>query len=104
MVREGWNFHGDIAIELEGIACRHYGDIGRPVYKIYDADAIELGNFAEVMIELLRDKSHRNNEMVDIDGFVKECAPYFGESGHKIPKETAQDLFDRFRELYRSMD
>ena len=100
MLREGWNFHGDIAIELESIACRHYGDIGRPVYKIYDADAIEVGSFIEVMIILLREKTNRRDECPDIDGFVKLCAPYLGMNGNVIPKDKAQELFDRFQELY----
>lgn len=101
MLREGWNFHGDIAIELEGIALRHYRDIKRPLDKIYDADSIEHGNFVEVMSTLLREETGNNNNCDDVDEFVKECGPYLGKSGHAIPKEEAQQLFDRFKELYR---
>lgn len=100
MLRDGWNFHGDIAISLEHIASHYYGDIGRPVTKIYDADAIEQGNFVEVMIILLREQTGRNNEYKEIEEFVRNCAPYLGVNGNTIPKETAQELFDRFNELY----
>ncbi len=40
------------------------------------------------------------NDYDEIDSFVKDCAPYLGMSGGKIPKETAQALFDRFLELF----
>lgn len=56
MLRESRDFHSDIAIVLEGIASRHYGDIMRLMGSIYDADSIEQGNFVEVMIMLL----HKN--------------------------------------------
>ena len=100
MLRDGWNFHGDIAIRLENIASQYYGDIGRPVTKIYDADAIEQGYFVEVMIMLLRDQTGRNNEHEDVDEFVRSCAQYLGVSGNNIPNEIAQELFDRFEELH----
>lgn len=100
MLREGWNFHGDIAIGLESIASRHYGDVGRPMKKIYDADAIEGGSFVEVMMMLLRNRSGMNNEDDEIERFAQVCAPYFGKCGNVIPKEIAQQLFDKFQELY----
>ena len=70
MLREGWNFHNDIAVPLEHNACAIYGESGRPVDKIYDADAIEAGNFAEVMLLLLRAKSDYSSDRTDIDAFV----------------------------------
>lgn len=100
MLREGWNFHGDIAIPLEGIASSHYGRIGRPMGTIYDADAIEVSTFVEVMIILLRERTDMSDENDDIDEFVRDCSPYLGMSGNLIPKETAQRLFDRFENLY----
>ena len=101
MPREGWNFHGDIAIALEDIASRHYGDIMRPVNKIYDADSIEQGSFVEVMLLLLREKVGLYNELDDVNEFERDCAPYFNANGNTIPKETAQELFDRFKALYK---
>ena len=100
MLREGWNFHGDIAIVLEGIASRHYGDIMRPMGKIYDADAIEQGSFVEVMIMLLRDEIGLDDGIDELDEFERDCAPCFGANGNTIHKETAQELFDRFKALY----
>ena len=101
MLRKGWNFHNDIAIPLEGIASRCYGDIRRPFEKIYDADAIERGSFVEVMVVLLRNKTDMNNERYDVDEFLSECASYWGVNGNDIPPEIAQEYFDRFRELYK---
>ena len=100
-LRNGWNFHGDIAINLEGIARRHYGDVHRPLNKIYDADEIESGNFSEVMIILIRDRTGFSNDYPEIDKFVKECAPFVGMDGSDIPGETAQNLFDTFQKLYQ---
>jgi len=100
MLRDGWNFHGDIAISLEGDARSFFGDIDRPVDKIYDADAIELGSFAEVMILLLRQKTDFSNECPEIDEFISKCGKYVGVSGNQIPKETAQALYDEFTSMF----
>lgn len=100
MLRENWNFHNDIAISLESIARHYYGDIDRPLTKIYDADAIESGNFVEVMIILLREVTHMINDNSVIDDFVRSCAPYLGMRGSEIPKETAQELYDRFKAIF----
>lgn len=99
MVRDGWNFHGDIAIPLESIARECFGDIGRPVTKIYDADCIEQYSFIEVMIHVLRYKTMFNNEHDNIEKFITKCAKYFGESGNVIDKETADSLFEEFQSL-----
>ena len=100
MLREFWNFHGDIAIPLEGIASSYYGDFGRPLTKIYDADAIESGSFVEVMIALLRAKTEMDNGCHEIERFISECRKYYGVNGNEIPKEEAQILFDTFKSLY----
>ena len=101
MLRKGWNFHGDIAIALEDIASRHYGDIMRPVNKIYDADSIEQGSFVEVMLLLLRDEIGLDDGIDELDEFERDCAPYLNANGNTIPKEKAQELFDRFKALYK---
>lgn len=100
MLREGWNFHGYIAIELEGIASRYFNAYVRPMTKIYDADAIESGCFVEVMIILLRESTNMENDRDDISRFVKDCRSYLGKRGAYIPKETAQNLFERFKAIY----
>lgn len=100
MLRDGWNFHNDIAIALESIARKKYCDNKRSSTKIYDADSIELGNFAEVMIILLRETTEMENDHADIDNFVNKCGPYLGKSGNSIPKATAQELFENFKQLY----
>lgn len=100
MLRDGWNFHNDIAIALEGIATRYFGWVGRPMTKIFDADAIESGSFAEDMIILLRVKSDYSNELTDIDEFVVKAGPYVGKNGNTIDNEIAQKLFDEFKRLF----
>ena len=100
VLRPLWNFHNDIALRLERKARNVYGDTDRPYDKMYDADGIEsFGYFAEVMIDLLRQKSGHENGRDDIDKFIKDLAPYIGKSGYEIPKKVAQGLFDRFLEL-----
>lgn len=99
ILREGWNFHGDIAIRLEMEARHIFGDMDRPYTKIYDADAIEMGYFAEVMVDLLREKSGRDNNRTDIDQFIKDLKPYIGKNGYEIPHKIAQGLLNRFFEL-----
>lgn len=103
MVREGWNFHGDVAIQLEGIGRSYYGWTGRPMTKIFDADAIESGSFVECMTLLLREKTSYNWETEGIDEFLDKCAPYFRKSGNSIDREVAQELFDEFTTLFESM-
>ena len=99
-MRQGWNFHGDIAIPLETDACMYYGEIGRPNGKIYEADSIEQGTFVETMILLLRESTHNDCENDEVNAFVRECQPFLGKSGHSIPPEIAQQLYYRFRELF----
>lgn len=102
MLREHWNFHGDVAIELESVAQEFYGDIGRPYSKIYDAAAIESGSFVEVMLQLLREKTQRENNYPNIDAFAEECAPYLGKNGNDIPKEKAAELLAKFKDLFEN--
>ena len=101
MLRDGWNFHNDIALVLANIARRHYGEGEFSTTKIYGANAIGLGHYVEVMIEILRDKTNREVNHHDIDQFVKDCAPYLGMREIDIPNEKAQELFERFQEIYR---
>ena len=101
MLRKGWNFHNDIAIPLEGDARRHFGDLNRPVTKIYDADCIEHGSFIEVMVSILREKTNYENSQEEIDEFIESCAPYFGKDGYQIDSETAEALYIKFTELIK---
>ena len=100
MLRDSWNFHGDIAVPLESYASSFFHDIGRPFTKIYDADCIESQYFVEVMILLLRAKTNYEQEHSNIDIFINKCKPFFGLSGHDIPKEKAAELFNSFISLY----
>lgn len=100
-MREGWNFHGDIAISLEGDARRYFQWLDRPFDKIFDADSIEHNHFVEDMIILLRDKTNYTNENEEIESFVEKCSKYFGVSGNTIPSEEAQSLYDEFTTLFK---
>lgn len=85
------------------MTARHiFGDRTRPYGKIYDADGIECGKFAEVMIDLLREKTGRENDQEDIDKFIQICSQYIGKSGYDIDHRIAQGLMDRFDELMNS--
>lgn len=95
-LRNGWNFHNDIAIRLEMKARSVFGDKDRPYNKIYDADAIEQGKFAEVMIDVLREKTGRENTHENIDGFIKVCSGFIGVSGYEMDPRVAQGLFNQF--------
>ena len=99
-MRQGWNFHGDIAIPLETDACMYYRELGRPNGKIYEADSIEQGSFVEAMILLLRERTNKDCENEEVNAFVRECQPFLGISSHSIPPEIAQQLYNRFRELF----
>ena len=101
-LRDDWNFHGDIALHLEMKARHIYGDKDRPYTKIYDADGIEGGKFAEVMIDLLHEKTGRESGRDDIDEFIKICSQYIGKTGYEIDHRVAQGLIDRFDELMES--
>lgn len=101
MLREGWNFHGDIAIALEGIASDYFGETGRPFTKIYDADAIEQGAFVEVMSHLLRLKTGYSNDCPEIDDFVSRSKTFLSKTGSQIPPEVSQALFDEFVTLFK---
>lgn len=98
-LREGWNFHNDIALRLEMKSRHVFGDKDRPYTKIYDADSIENGKFAEVMIDVLREKTRREIGREDIESFIVLCTRFIGKSGYQIDKRIAQGLFDRFLEL-----
>lgn len=99
-IREGWNFHNDIAISLESHARRIMKYTDRPYETIFDADAIESESFFEVMIILLW---HKNEYISNdkISNFIKKGKEYIGVSGHKIPNETANKLFEEFKELIK---
>lgn len=97
------NFHGEIAFPLEGKAREVMGLIDRPVGTIFDADSIETGTFAEVMILLLRKKwGYLDSE--EVDAFVSGCAPYIQKYASEIPEEKTRSLYHRFKELFESQN
>lgn len=103
MLRENWNFRGDIALPMEMTARRFFDLNGKRGETIFDADAIETGHFIECMSILLRTKSNYMWDNDDMEDFIAECKPFFGVSGHDIPDETAQNLYDRFREIFDAL-
>lgn len=100
-MRDGWNFHNDIAYSLENIACKNYNWKDRPYRTIFDADAIEGGSFVEAMIILLREKTNYSREIEDVNIFIDKCSKYFGKNGYEITPEKAQELFDEFKALIK---
>ena len=53
------------------------------------------------MLLLLHEKVGLYNELGDVNGFERDCAPYLNANRNTIPKEKAQELFDRFKALYK---
>ena len=84
MLRDNWNFHGDIALPIEMIARRYLGLSGDRRETIFDADAIESEHFVECMSILLRTKSNYSSNNGNLEDFIAECKPYFGVNGHVI--------------------
>ena len=101
MLRPGWNFHNDVALPLEMCARQFFGCTERSTDKIYDADAIKVSSFVEVMIILLREKTSfdRGNEAVD--NFISDCMPYWGKAKDSIESEVADELYTRFTDLFK---
>lgn len=100
-LREGWNFHNDIAINLERIA-RNTFNPGKAYGSddtIYCADAIETNTFAEVMIILLR-KKYGYKENTNIDNFSAKLQKVWAVSGIVIEPEVAESLFTEFKILF----
>ena len=102
LLREGWNAHNDIGMELENTA-RNILNPGVPYgadYTIYEAGCIESGTFAEVMICLLRhEKGYKENDK--IDSFSEKLANIWAKSLHDIEPEYAQKLLDEFNKLIK---
>lgn len=101
MLREGWNFHNDIALTLEYYARSTFGYPDRPAGTIFDADAIEGGTFVEVMMLILRKKTDYTNEISEIYDFAADCGKCYSASSNAISDETADYLFKQFIELYK---
>lgn len=98
-LREGWNITGDIAQSLEAEAKHVFSDkLGGEFNKIYSAEEIAGGTFAEVMICLLRNK--RGYYVDDkIDNFSKKLSDIWRKPVIDIGEEKAQLLYDEFHVL-----
>jgi hypothetical protein len=100
MLRDGWNFHGDIAIPLENIA-RGYFSIEpldqKLLHYFFSADTIECGAFVEVMLYLLRSKLGLD---ADLSEFVSKSKAFLGCTAREIPHKISQSLFTDFEKLF----
>lgn len=71
MLRDGWNFHNDVAmvIENKSRSCFGftYGD-----YNMFSADEVECGTFAECMMLMLRKKSKYCKSNDEIEAFIEK--------------------------------
>lgn len=96
MSEKTWNFHNFIAIPLEKEAERTSDN--ENMKKMFNADAIERGKFAEAMITMLRLYTHyQPND--DVDAFVKQCSGYMGHHALEIPAEKAKALYEEYNNL-----
>jgi hypothetical protein len=98
-LREGWNFHNDVALPLERIARRYFAYTDRPVDTIFDADCIEGSTFVEAMIVLLNAK-FSNKHFAEKDELIIKCKDYLCVGG-KIDNIIADKLFGEFEELFK---
>lgn len=98
-INESWNFHGHIAVHLEMDARLFYGKNNRQYGATYDADSIEGGTFARIMITLLEKKYSNSNDST-VDAFINKCQDYIGLPASEIENETAQSLYNEFHELF----
>lgn len=95
------NFH-DLSLKLEFKAREVLGYTSRPYDKIFDADSIECGRFAEVLIILLRIKSnYMCNNLIDI--FIEKSKPYLNQSGSALDLCIAHELYNEFSEILSSL-
>ena len=91
-----WNFHNYIAIPLEKDAERISDNAD--MKKMFNADAIECGKFAEAMITMLRLYTHYQSNS-EVDAFVKMCSGYMGRNALEIPAEEAKALYKEYNDL-----
>lgn len=100
-MRENWNFHVDIAMELEDIARDYFKwNQGRPLHKIYDADVIQNDSFIIVMLILLISVTEQANDIEEINEFNQNALKYISLNPNEIDKIDAKRLFDKFKQLY----
>ena len=103
MLRDGWNFHNDVAmvIENKSRSCFGftYGD-----YNMFSADEVECGTFAGCMMLMLRKKSKYCKSNDEIEAFIEKYKSYIGKSGHEIAAETAQLMIEEFVKIYNSIE
>ena len=99
-LREGWNFHNDVAARLERVARSHFGFADRPFGTKFDADEIEGGSFAEVMVLLLKDK-YKNIENDEANAFIVRCESDLGKKAYEMDKQHAHDMITEFAKLYK---
>lgn len=100
-MRENWNFHVDIAMELEDIAKDYYKwNQGRPIRKIYDADAIQNDSFILLMLILLVNVTEQTNDIEEINEFKQNALKYISLNPNEIDVFEVEELFNRFKQLY----
>ena len=91
-MREGWNFHGDIAVPLERYSKSLIGANGT------DADEIEAGKFIDTLLTILSTMY----DFGEIREFIGSCRAYSGASAAEIPPSVAETLFTNFKLLVKN--
>lgn len=95
------NFH-DLSLKLEVKAREVLGYKSRPYGKIFDADSIECGRFAEVLIMLLRIKSnYMCNNLIDV--FIEKTKPYLNQPQGALDLCKAHELYNEFLKILSSL-
>lgn len=104
-LRDGWNFHNDIAMSLEFTGCHVFGIKGiREKYNTcFSADKIEgFGYFFPAMQSiLLHLVKYKIND--DIDGFIELCNKYPNANKQHYTEEEktiCNHIYMKFDKLY----
>ena len=91
-MKDGWNFHGWIAVPLERYGHKYIGD------SFFSADEIATGAFVEAMLQIL---SAAYGNLDKVCTFVEQCNLYQSQHDMSDSNECAMTLFREFENLLR---
>lgn len=94
-----WSFHVNIAVPIE-TKIDWRGELPEKVFSI-KADAIECGEFVELILFLLVKKYGFNKDVLEM---IDDGKDYIGLPASQIPADVARAFYNRFEELYFNAD
>lgn len=97
------NFHNDYAIPLEEKARAILRVSERQRGAIFDADAIELGSFFEIMVLTLRVKSSYQ-QCTEIDNFIEKYENMLCVNLNNLEEELIQNALSDYLKLLKAIE